>query len=82
MIWVKIQIEIGLNGIEPQSYVLNRFSIDLGISNSTSLVRKYVNIDGFSSGDSIDLIVFFFFFSVFLKGLRVGLMINLFWLKN
>ena len=81
MIWVKIQIEIGLNGTEPQSYVLNRFSIDLGISNSTGLVRKYVNIDGFSSGDSIDLIVFFFF-SVFLKGLRVGLMINLFWLKN
>ena len=81
MIWVKIHIEIGLNGTEPQSYVLNRFSIDLGISNSTGLVRKYVNIDGFSSGDSIDLIVFFFF-SVFLKGLRVGLMINLFWLKN
>ena len=59
-----------------------RFSIDLGISNSTGLVRKYVNIDGFHSGDSIDLIVFFFFFPVFLKGLRVGLMINLFWLKN
>ena len=80
MIWVKIQIEIGLNGTEPQSYVLNRFSIDLGISNSTGLVRKYVNIDGFSSGDSINLMVFFF--PVFLKGLRVGLMINLFWLKN
>ena len=64
MIWVKIQIEIGLNGTEPQSYVLImssiRFSIDLGISNSTGLVRKYVNIDGFSSGDSIDIIVFFF----------------------
>ena len=41
---------------------LIRFSIDLGISNSTGLVRKYVNIDGFSSGDSIDLIVFFFFY--------------------
>jgi len=37
-----------------------RFSIDLGISNSTGLVRKYVNIDGFRSGDSIDLMVFFF----------------------
>ena len=59
-----------------------RFSIDLGISNSTGLVRKYVNIDGFSSGDSIDLIVFFFFFPVFLKGLRVDLMFNLFWLTN
>ena len=58
-----------------------RFSIDLGISNSTGLVRKYVNIEGFRSGDSIDLMVFFFF-PVFLKGLRVGLMINLFWLKN
>ena len=58
-----------------------RFSIDLGISNSTGLVRKYVNIDGFHSGDSIDSMVFFFFF-VFLKGLRVDLMINLFWLKN
>ena len=56
-----------------------RFSIDLGILNSTGLVRKYVNINGFHSGDSIDLMVFF---SVFLKGLRVGLMINLFWLKN
>ena len=44
---------------------LIRFSIDLGISNSTGLVRKYVNIDGFSSGDSIDIIVFFFFFCVF-----------------
>ena len=39
-----------------------RFSIDLGISNSTGLVRKYVNIDGFHSGDSINLTVFFFFF--------------------
>ena len=65
MIWVKIQIEIGLNGTEPQSYVLNRFSIDLGISNSTGVVRKYVNIDGFRSGDSIDLMVFFFFSCVF-----------------
>ena len=36
-----------------------RFSIDLGISNSTGFVR----INGF-------------FFSVFLKGLRVGLMID------
>ena len=43
-----------------------RFSIDLGISNFTGLVRKYVNIDGFHSGDSIDLMVFFsFFFCVF-----------------
>ena len=42
-----------------------RFSIDLGISNSTGLVRKYVNIDGFHSGDSIDLMVFFFFLVCF-----------------
>ena len=37
-----------------------RFSIDLGISNSTGFVR--INV--------------FFFFPVFLKGLRVGLMID------
>ena len=42
-----------------------RFSIDLGISNSAGVVRKYVNIDGFRSGDSIDLMVFFFFSCVF-----------------
>ena len=56
-----------------------RFSNDLGISNSTGFVRNIVNIDRFHGGDSIDLMVFF---SVFLKGLRVSLMINLFWLKN
>ena len=37
-------MEIGLNGTESQSYVLImssiRFSIDLGISNSTGFVRK------------------------------------------
>ena len=38
-----------------------------------------MNIDGFHSGDSIDLMGFF---SEFLKGLRVSLMISLFWLKN
>ena len=45
-----------------------RFSIDLEISNSTSFVRNIVNINGFHCGDSIDLMVFFFF----LKGQRVG----------